>query len=76
MFMDKPTFVPDSGIGEKIKNWCQIRLSIDEVTELIQGISRIEDLQILYRKYPEYQQPLQEQFQQRKIQLQQPQSIN
>jgi hypothetical protein len=76
LFMDKPTIVPDSSTGEKIKNWCQIRLSIDEVTELIQGITKIDDLQNLYRKYPEYQQPLQEQFQQRKLQLQQPQVIN
>jgi hypothetical protein len=76
LFMDKPTFVPDSAIGDRIKNWCQIRLSMDEVNELILGLSKIEDLQNLYRKYPEYQQSLQEQFQQRKLQLQQPQVIN
>ncbi|MFH0761441.1 MAG: AAA family ATPase [Bacteroidota bacterium] len=76
LFMDKPTFIPDSSTGEKIQNWCQIRLSLDEVTDLIQGITKIEDLQNLYRKYPEYQQPLQEQFQQRKLLLQQPQIIH
>jgi hypothetical protein len=76
LFMDKPTFVPNPSTGERIQNWCQIRLSLEEVAELIQGITKIEELQTLYRKYPEYQQPLYDQFQRRKSQLQQPQTTN
>jgi len=76
LFMDKPTFIPIPAIGEKIRNWCQIKLSVEEVSELIQGISQIDDLQNLYKKYPEYQQPLYDQYQKRKSQLQQSSVIN
>lgn len=72
LFADKPSFIANPSTGERIKNWCQVSISQNEVADLILGVTQIEDLQTLYRKYPEYQQPLYDQFQKRKVQLQQP----
>lgn len=70
LFMDKPQFRIEVSTGKKIKEWCSVRLSEDEVKQLISGINSISDLQNLYNKYPEYKESLAVHFSHRKKELQ------
>lgn len=58
LFMDKPQFVITPEIGKRIKNWCQSGKGFEEVAIAIQKANSLEELQFIFKSYPEYRQQL------------------
>ena len=70
MFADKPEFVITKATGQKILDWCQVGISsLEAIKAKIRQATRIEDLNALYRQYPESYQSLEPDFKQRKAEL-------
>ena len=69
MFADKPEFVIDAQTGKKIQEWCSNGTDLETIKAAIRKCTRVEDLNALYRQYPEYYQSLEQDFKTRKAQL-------
>ena len=52
IFMDKPSWVITEKTGQRIMNWCQAGISIDEVNALINDAAVVEELRQIYVDYP------------------------
>jgi hypothetical protein len=51
LFQGKPEFIITSGVGKKLKVWCNQGVSLDDVKKEIQATTTIEGLRHLYKKY-------------------------
>lgn len=88
MFMSKPEFVINSGTGKRILEWCNAgsntfsasgNESAQEVKEMIATTNTVTELLELYKKYPNYQEQLKTDFENRKsflIKLSNPQNFS
>ncbi len=52
LFMDKPEFIINSSTGKKLIEWCNSGISVLDVQNEINNCNSIEDLKIIYKKYP------------------------
>ena len=68
LFTGQPDFVLSPEVGQQIMNWCNSGspATEEDVTELISSVATVPDLLNLYNAYPQYQQPLQAKFEERK----------
>lgn len=69
LFMNKPEFVINSATGKKLMEWCNTGISIEKIKAEIQQCQSIENLKILYAKYPSVQNKIHPLIVQRKEQL-------
>lgn len=52
LFMDSPEFIINSSIGKKLIEWCNSGISLDDVKVEIRESNSLDDLKIIYEKYP------------------------
>lgn len=52
LFMDFPEFIISTQIGKKLIEWCNSGISIEDVKLEIKQAESLEDLKIIYEKYP------------------------
>ena len=76
LFIDKPEFVINAAIGRKIKEWCNSGTNLDDVRKEILSCKTIEQLRVLYQKYPEWHQFLNDDFSKQKEAIQHKQLSN
>jgi hypothetical protein len=72
LFFGKPEFVITEQTGELIASWCDTGSDTTEaaVKLLVEGCNSLPELVALFNQYPSFQEPLRQQFEQRKRQLQ------
>ncbi len=73
LFMDKPEFKITPNTGKKILDWCNSGNSEtstisaeQQVLEQIQGSNTIQELLVLYKQYPQFQEKLKSEFEAKK----------
>lgn len=71
LFMNMPEFVITSSTGKRLIQWSESAMTKQEVIKAINSSPSIEDLSRLYKKNPAFQQQLNQQFQQKKVELEQ-----
>lgn len=76
MFDKTPEFIISEKTGERILEWCNRAVSIDEVKAKINAASTTAQLTELYNAYPEFQSTLLSDFRARKAQLGETNFIN
>lgn len=76
LFIDRPEFVINAATGKKIKEWCNLGTTLDDVKQEILSCTTIEELRSLYQKYPEWHQFLDTDFLNKKEAIQQKQLLN
>ena len=69
LFIDKPDFLIDPTIGERIKDWCVSGTSKEQVKAKVQKCETVDQLNDLYKQYPEYAEDLLPEFRKRKTVL-------
>lgn len=69
LFSNKPEFIINSATGKKLMEWCNTGISIDKIKEEIQQCQTLENLKILYAKYPSVQNKIHSLIVERKEQL-------
>lgn len=69
LFIDKPDLLIDPTIGEKIKDWCLFGTSKEEVRSKVRSCENVDQLNDLYKQYPEYAEDLLPEFRKRKTSL-------
>jgi hypothetical protein len=71
LFVNLPEFAITPEIGMMILNWCQSGegTSADHITNRISECKSIQDVLTLYKMYPQYQQELKPELEQRKREL-------
>ncbi|GAB2605974.1 AAA family ATPase [Spirosoma areae] len=69
LFSGQPEFIPVPETGRQILDWCKLGTSREQVEQLIQQTNDIPALVGLYHQYPEFRQPLESLFIQRKEQI-------
>ena len=52
LFMDIPEFIINSSVGKKLFDWCNSGISLEDVKLEIKQSDSLEDLKIIYEKYP------------------------
>lgn len=52
LFMDIPEFIINSSVGKKLIDWCNSGLSLIDIKAEIKESNSIEELKIIYEKYP------------------------
>jgi hypothetical protein len=52
LFMDHPEFIINSSTGKKLIDWCNLGISIDDVKLEINECETLEELKLIYEKYP------------------------
>lgn len=62
----KVPFVITEETGQQIKEWCDTGVTVEEVTALIEQCKNVEELNNLYRKYPEFYGLLESEFKEKK----------
>jgi len=80
LFMGKPEFIISNNTGLSILQWCnqgslQIPLAKNDIINKINYCNNLAELLALYKQYPEYQESLKSQYEDRKsflIQLSNP----
>lgn len=70
LFTDKPEFVINTETGKKILEWCNSGVNVDIVRKQILESKTIEELSLIYHKYPEWYQQLTSDFINRKTAIQ------
>lgn len=65
----KVPFVITEETGQQIKEWCDKGVTVEDVTALIQNCTHVEELNNLYRKYPEMYDLLEPVFKEKKLLL-------
>ena len=58
LFMDKPSRILNSNVGQQIKLWCESGDSSDPLKEEVNKCTTVEQLVNLFKKYPNHQQKL------------------
>ena len=66
LFMDKPEFIITEETGKQILEWTMQGTTLEEVKKLINTCTSIEQLNDLYRKYPDFYTQLEQDFKQKK----------
>ena len=69
LFADKPQFCINQETGEQIKQWCNSGTDSGSVLEMIYKSRSLGELKALYRRYPEFQPFLKNDFLKRKAEL-------
>ena len=69
LFIDKPEILIDPAIGERIKAWCTSGTSKEQVKAKVQKCETVDQLNDLYKQYPEYSEDLLPEFRKRKTVL-------
>lgn len=69
LFMNKPEFIITSGLGKKLKNWCDANINIDEVYSEINQCLTVEGLRHIYSKYPNLQETIKKKILERKQEI-------
>ena len=69
LFIDKPDLLIDPAIGERIKAWCTSGTSKEQVKAKVQKCETVDQLNDLYKQYPEYSEDLLPEFRKRKTVL-------
>lgn len=69
LFDKMPDFVITERTGQRILEWCNKTVSIDEVKEQIKSCTSTNQLSEVYNAYPEFRNTLLSEFQARKAQL-------
>lgn len=72
MFMDKPPWVITSDTGRRIMEWCQAGVELMDVADMINQASTVEELRMIYKSYPLFQQDIEELCKQRKQEITNP----
>lgn len=70
LFMGKPEFMITPAIGKKILSWCNASVSVEDIRKQIHNAGTMEELIAVFKKYPTWFSELQQDFNQRKVQLQ------
>jgi hypothetical protein len=76
MFADKPEFVITSGVGRKIKDWCNSGTDLEEIKEKIKTCDSLEKLRALYTTHITYKDLLVNEFQKQQEILKNPQNLS
>lgn len=71
LFFGKPEHKLSSVTGALIRDWCNSGavVTVDEVSERINGVKSLKELLDLYHSYPQYREALKGEFEQRKRQI-------
>jgi len=76
LFMDKPTFVITPETGKTIRQWCEsgaaptpAATSLEELRDMVVGASTVEELNALYKGYPQTSRLLIPEFNKRKQEI-------
>ena len=69
IFMDKPEFVITEETGQQILDWCNTGTTVADVKKRIGKCKTVEALNNLYRRYPDYYANLEDDFKNKKEQL-------
>jgi hypothetical protein len=69
IFDKMPEFIISEKIGQRISEWCNKTISVDEVKVKIQNSASTNQLSEVYNAYPEFRNTLLKEFQARKAQL-------
>lgn len=71
LFIDRPEFKITSDTGKAILEWCNSgkEVEIHEISRRINDCKTIQELLDLYKMYPQYNEPLQKEFESRKIRI-------
>lgn len=70
LFMGKPEFKITQAIGKEILQWCNASLSVEDIRKQIHATNTMDELIAVFKKYPTWFSQLQQDFNQRKSQLQ------
>ncbi|WBX72009.1 AAA family ATPase [Tenacibaculum retecalamus] len=69
LFMNKPEFIVTSGLGKKLKKWCNVNINVEEIHDEINQCLTIEGLRHVYAKYPNLQETIKEKILERKQEI-------
>ncbi len=69
LFNGKPEFMISTATGKRILEWCNAPSSQEDVLKRINECLSISELMKLYKEFPQFQQPLNAQYQSKKLQL-------
>jgi hypothetical protein len=69
LFDKVPEFVITEKTGQRILQWCNHTITIEEMKQEISSCKTLEALTTLYHGYPEYQQSLSDEFTKKKLAL-------
>ena len=69
LFDKVPEFVITEKTGQRILQWCNHTITIEEMKQEISACKTLEALTTLYHGYPEYQQSLSDEFTKKKLAL-------
>lgn len=69
LFNGKPEFMINTSTGKRILEWCNAPSSQEDVLNRINECLSVSELMTLYKEFPQFQQPLNVQFQSKKQQL-------
>ena len=70
LFMGKPEFKITPDTGKDILNWCNAVISVEDIRKQIRSANSMDELTVIYKKWPTWFSQLQQDFNQRKLQLQ------
>ncbi|WP_026837065.1 ATP-binding protein [Gillisia sp. JM1] len=76
LFMDKPEFVITSGVGRKIKEWCNSGVDLDQMIKRIHKCSTHQELNSLYSELSDHNADLNKYFAEQQNLIQTNQIIN
>lgn len=69
LFIGKPEFIITTETGQLILNWCNSGTTADDVRQMIENCEFIEELNDLYRSYPELYPFLEQEFKAKKQEI-------